>query len=401
MWRFISMLALLILSVWLGLKIAADPGYALFSYRYWSVEMPLWFAVLSFVVFIIVIYFLLRFFDGIDFSLYRLKNWLRWRRKNKSYSKTNRGLIELIEGRWRGAELYLLEGVQRSDAPLVNFLAAAKAAHEQEAFDRRDNYLRKAHDFSPRAELAIGLTQAQLQLDQGQLEQALATLKHLYNVAPRNTLVLKLLERLYIHLGDWAALLKLLPNLRKAKLMTAENADKLERSAYRELLQSTGNKANGIVGAREVWEQIPKKFQGDTSIVFCYVKIMSQDPSSANDMEALLNKTLKKSWDPELVKLYGLLPCADSKKQLSHAEGWLKRYGNQALLFLTLGRLCMRCQLWGKARNYFEESLKLEPLAETYFEYGKLLDQLGDASYALKSYRDGLGMVVSQGSLVV
>ena len=45
MWGFIWLLIILIASVWLGLQIAEDPGLAFFSYKQWSVEMPLWFAV--------------------------------------------------------------------------------------------------------------------------------------------------------------------------------------------------------------------------------------------------------------------------------------------------------------------------------------------------------------------
>jgi HemY protein len=138
MWRFFWFLVLLILSVWLGLKISQDPGYALFTYRHWSMEMPLWFALVAFFIFLFLFYGILRFFDSIDFSIYRFKNWLRWRRKYKSYSKTNRGLIELIEGHWKSAEYCLMEGIEQSDAPLINYLAAAKAAQEQQAYDRRD-----------------------------------------------------------------------------------------------------------------------------------------------------------------------------------------------------------------------------------------------------------------------
>mgnify|MGYP000727120986 CR=1 FL=1 len=47
------------------------------------------------------------------------------------------------------------------------------------------------------------MTQAELQLADQQLEQALATLKHLRSVAPKHTYVLRLLRRLYEQLGDY------------------------------------------------------------------------------------------------------------------------------------------------------------------------------------------------------
>lgn len=153
--RFFWVLVVLFISVWLGIKISQDPGYALFVYRQWSVEMPLWFAFFAAVAIIFVLYFLLRFADGIEMMWLRCKNWLRVHRKYKSYGKTNRGVIELLEGDWRSAEYYLIEGVQQSDTPLVNYLAAAKAANEQGAFERRDLFLQKARDLMPGARVAI------------------------------------------------------------------------------------------------------------------------------------------------------------------------------------------------------------------------------------------------------
>ncbi len=393
--RFIIGIIILFFSVWLGLKIAKDPGLALFTYNDWSVEMPLWFAALCLLVLMLIIYFLVRFFDEIDTSFYRWKNWLRWRKKNKAYSKTNRGLIELIEGHWRTAENYLLEGIDQSDAPLINYLAAAKAAHERAAYDKRDAYLRQAHDLAPHADVAIGLTQAELQFDQGQLEQALATLNHLRTIAPLHGVVLKLLQKLYVRLADWKGLLKLLPSLRKAKLLTTEQLTLLELHVYQEILNGTANKTESIQTLHAYWATVPRHLQKNPALIACYVKQLLRYKEAASEIEELINRTLKKSWDSELVRIYGLLITENSKKQLAHAEKWLKLYPNQAVLLLTLGRLCMRCQLWGKARSYLEDSLKLEAIPDAYIEYGRLFEYLGDMPAAVQNYRDGLATLVS------
>ncbi len=392
--RFIVLIVILIFSVWLGLRIAKDPGLALFTYNNWSVEMPLWFAVLGLIALMLVLYFIVRFFDSVDTGFYRWKNWLRWRRKNKAYSKTNRGLLELIEGHWRQAENYLLEGIDQSDAPLINYLAAAKAAHERGAYDKRDMYLQKAHDFAPHAEVAIGLTQAQLQFDQGQLEQALATLNHLRTLVPSHPIVLKLLEKLYVRLADWKNLLKLMPALRKAKIFTTDQLDHLEQTVYEELLNIEANKTDGLRQLRALWMTLPRRLEKNPRLVYCYAEYLMHYPDATMEIEELINKTVKKTWSPDLVKMYGQLVTTDSKKQLNHAEHWLKLYPHQAILFLTLARLCLRCKLWGKARSYLDDSLKLATLPETYVEYGKLFEQLGDMSSAVESYQKGLQLSV-------
>ncbi len=390
MWRFIWLLVILIASVWLGLQIAKDPGLAFFSYKQWSVEMPLWFAVVALIGVLLIFYFITQFSDGISHLIYRFKSWLQWRRKHKAYSKTNRGFMELLEGRYKNAEHDLLEGLSQSDAPLVNYLALAKVAHEQTAFDRRDAYLRKAHASAPDADIVIGLTQAKLLFNQGQLEQALAILKHLKTLAPKHEVVLKLLERVYIHLGDWQALLALLPSLYKAGVVNREQLLMLEKNTYEEMLKSFNYRDAELNALHELWAKIPRKFQKDPNVIACYVKQLLHYPDDGKEIEYIIYKTLKKSWNKDLAKLYGLVKTTDPKKQLSHAEDLLKEYPNEPALLLSLGRISVRSQLWGKARSYFQESLNLEASAETFAEYGKLLEYLGDSMAAMESYRDGL-----------
>lgn len=392
MWRFIWLLIILVFSVWLGLQIAKDPGLAFFSYRNWSVEMPLWLALLGLLFFIIALRWILGLFDGAGHLMYRWKNWLYWRRKNKSYNNTSHGLIELVEGNWKTAEHNLLHGVRQSDAPLINYLALAKSAHEQGAYDRRDGYLRKAHASAPQSDVVIGLTQAQLQFNQGQLEQALATLNHLRALAPHHPYVLKWLERVYVHLGDWENMLQLLPVLHKAGVINRSQWKMLEQRTYIELLM-LASRENNLNSLQITWARIPKMMQKDPRILFHYVRPLSQYPDEQDAIELLLNKALKKSWDPDLAKLYGNIMATDARKQLAHAEGLLKSYPREAIMLLTVGRLCVRGQLWGKARSYFEESLNSEALPETFTAYGQLLEQLGDTTAALESYRDGLNCI--------
>jgi HemY protein len=389
MQRFIVFLIIFVASILLGWKIAEDPGFAFFSYKQWSAQMPLWFAGLSLIIIFYLGYLILRLLDGVDFSLYRWRNWRKWRRKYQSYSKTNRGLVELIEGNWANAEYYLLAGIAQSDAPLLNYLGAAKAANERHEYEKRDAYLRKAHDIAPHSEVAIGLTQAQLQLNHGEIEQAHATLTRLRSIAPKQKAVLKLLERVYVHLADWPELLNLLPALRKQKMISADEMDIFEKKVYLEMLNASDNNQSDI---DRIWENIPKKIRLEPALLSGYVKQMLPYPEKADQLDSLINAALKKTWDNELVRLYGLLNTSDPAKQLAKAEKWLKENPDQPILYLTLGRLSIRCQLWGKARSYLESSLKLSPIPETYAAYARLLDQLGDQKAAMQSYSNGFAL---------
>ena len=71
----------------------------------------------------------------------------------------------------------------------------------------------------PSADVAVGLTQAELQLAHQQYEQALATLMHVRSLSPKHNYVLKLLKKLYENLGEWKKLEEILPDLRRRKVI--------------------------------------------------------------------------------------------------------------------------------------------------------------------------------------
>ncbi len=385
--RLIFFLVILFAAVFVGLKIAEDPGYVLFAYQHWTVEMPLWFAVSGFILILFGLYLLHHFFNSVDSSWTAWKVWLSMRRKHKAYNKTNRGLIELIEANWKTAENLFMEGVDQAEAPLINFLGAAKAAHERNAYDKQDVYLRKAYDISPQTHVAVGLIQAQFQLSQGKLEQALSTLNQLHHQAPKQKLVLKLLERVYVQLGDWKNLLKLIPILYKEKLITQEQMTLLEVKVYQELFVATV-KVPTVNAVKDLWRTLSRTLQKNSTIVLSYVQQLSRFSEMQTEIEELIIAVLKHQWSPELVEKYGLLNT-NPVKQLKIAEGWLKQYGPQSMLFLTLARLSISCKIWGKAKQYFESSLKTAPIPAAYIEYGNLLVQLGEQNNALQVYREG------------
>lgn len=384
----VSVLIIFFLAIWAGVKIAADPGYALFAYEHWTIQMPLWIAVAFLILGFILLHNLLLLIRGTGALAKKLRVWRKQRRLNASHRLTKMGLCELAEGKWASAESLLVKAIQHNQSPLINYLAAARAAQEQGEESRRDEYLRKAHESTPDSALAIGLTQAQLQFNQKQLEHSLATLRHLQHLEPENKYVLKMLKQLYEKLSDWNGILEILPELRKRKVLNTEQLTNLEKEAYSELLIQLKSSASHEQ-LDQLWQRIPRALKRDPLLLERYVQrlIAQQRDEQA---EIVIRGALKTDWQPELIRLYGLLACSPSDKQLETAESWLKQYGNSGVLLLTLGRLCLRNHLWGQARHYFESALALEPCAELYAEFGRLLEHMGQTNEAIEKYRQGL-----------
>src|SRR5690606_12985256 len=94
--------------------------------------------------------------------------------------------------------------------------------------------------------------------------------------------------------------------------------------------------------------------------------------------------------------LYGLLRGRDPGRQLQVAEGWLKQHSEDPGLLLTLGRLCLHSQLWGKAKDYLESSLTFQRHPETCAELAHLLAQLGELARSNSLYQEGLSLLDSR-----
>ena len=381
-------LAVFLFFVWLGLKIQADPGYVLLAYQHLTVEMPLWAGITAIILGFVLFYIILRLLNQLGSITTRWRLWARQRRLRRAHERTSRGLLELAEGRFASAEKDLLRAAQYTDMPLINYLAAARAAQAQGQYERRDDYLHKAHLVTPSAEIAVGLTQAQLQYGHQQLEQALATLRRLHDLAPKNVCVLQLLQKIYLDLRDYESLEALLPQLRKYKVILAADATALEQTIFIGLL-TKAEKENSIETVNAVWERIPKDLKFNPEILVKYIQFLLKNNDNQKALE-LLADSLKRTWDTRLIKYYGDVVSSDPTRQLNLAEYWLKSHPDNSALLLTLAKLCMHNQLWGKARGYLDACLSIAPTPDAYWWSGQLWEKMGDKEKAEQCYRQGL-----------
>lgn len=391
--KLFFLILILVFSVWAGIQIQRDPGYILIAYHTWTIEMPVWTGILLILISFLIFYSLLRLLGATGSLGIRIRAWLIRRRKRRSRNRTSQGLIELAEGRWEDAEANLLKAAISSETPLINYLAAACAAQEQHAYERRDDYLRLAHQSTPDAEVAIGVVQAQLQLNHQQWEHALATLRRMLELAPKHRHVLKLLKETYVQLHDWPHLAELLPQLKKNKAINSAEAEVLQRAIYQAELLAAANQQD-LVALRAVWHKMPRELQFDKQLIKIYVAALLQQQQSA-EAEKILRAAIEKDWDNELIAWYGLTISDNPGKQLALIEGWLKEQPENPALLLTAGRLCLRNQLWGKAKTYLEFSLQLEPKVETYLLLGELLAQLNDQEASVAMYHKGLHLAAA------
>jgi len=343
------------------------------------------------VLFTLLVYGAVRLVRKLISGQNSLSSWLGTRKVRRSSRLTTRGLISFIEGNWAKARRQLLRGAKNNEAPLINYLMAARSSYRLNDPDKMREYLGAAEASESEAGIAVTLTQAELKLHAGAYEQALATLVRARKDAGRHPYVLELLQRAYRGLNDWDNLLKLVPELRKHQVLPEEELLQLEREAHIQLLQRSATRGDGEAGARlaTAWQQVLPQLKQCPTVVQVYARLLVEQGEHGAADKAIV-RALKHEWKSELVGLYGLVESENSQRQLGQAESWLPAHAEDAELLLCLGRLSAREKLWGKARDYFESSYRLERRPQTCAELGRLLVALGEPKVAAAYFREGL-----------
>ena len=383
-----SFFAIIFVAVSAGLLANQDSGYVLFGRGYDTIEMTLSFFLIILFLSYLLGYLLVRFVFRTWTMPQQIKYWRHAQQAEKARKISLQGLISLSQGQWKKAERLLTRSVKNSDMPLLNYLSAAKAAQKQNSPERRDHYLSLAHKSMPDADFSVKLTQAELQFAHGQHEQALATLVHLHSLSPKHPHIMVLLSQLYRQLKSWHDLKKLLPQLRKYKVYPEKKLLELEKEMYLEFFKQIDN-INNTDDLPALWQNISKELKKDTSLIEVYCNKLIQLEKN-DEAELMLRNYLRKGWQPELVKLYGLVKSSQLEKQLTFAESLSRDHDNHPILLLTLGRLCMYNDLWGKARAYLEASIGNKELPETYKELGLLMEYLNEPKLAAEYFKKGL-----------
>jgi HemY protein len=384
---FLAALATLLVAAALAAAISSDSGYVLIAFGNYTVETTVWVGLLLLLITLMFMYLL-------AMVLYRGNRygsaWSRWQRDRSSHRgrrQTLKGLMAYHEGQYARARHLLDRSADSSDQPLLNHLMAARASAALDDREQTQLYLHRAERSGSRHLLAFSLTKAELLLAHEQYDAALETLQRVRKQARRNPVLLRLLKDVLIAKQDWLELLHVLPDMRRYRVLPEQTVEALETHASVRLLGAHDNATADTLRAR--WSQLTKSAQRQPGAVAAYAQALIQ-AGAADTAEQLLRAGLKRDWNQALVDLYGRTEGNDAARQLAAAESWLGDHPNDATLLRTLGRLSLRNQLWGKARDYFDSSLRIENNPQTCAELGRLLAHLGQRERSADYFERGL-----------
>jgi len=385
---------LLVLALVLGTVLAnallPENGYVAISFRGYLVEMSVPTLALCLLLALLALH-------GLQ-KLARLPAEQRARRleqrRARARADLNRGLLEMSAGRWADSEVSLARAARDAAEPAVHYLAAARAADLQGQRDRRDAWLGLAREAAAEDPAPALITAAEMYIKDGSTAQALEALNSLEQLGGLNARGLLLLARVYRLRGEFEQLRQLEPRLRAMRGVSATAVDEIMDTLYIDMLKAAAER--GPVAALEaVWAEATKAARRRPGVAVAYARGLARfgEPERA---ATALRELLDADWNEAAVLLYGELPGGDPLERLRTAEGWLRGRREDPALLVCCARLCLRAELYGKARSYLDTSMALKPRAETAQLLAELLAELGQPEQAMQMLRQGIELATGR-----
>lgn len=357
-----------------------DPGLVQMHFRGWTIETSLLTLVLGVLIIWLLVWVLVRLFKVPAETARRI-------REQRSLAQLEKGLLALTEGDWSTAERALEKSASAHGRTTARYLAAAEAADGQDAGDRAEWYLEQADTRNRKQKFLVDLTRARILTQNGHYTEAKEVLEALHSKRRKHPQVLEMLARCYRELGEWEALLKLLPVMQKASVIDEQEATELRHVAAIGELKRCKDRES----LQASWKSLPKAIKRAPDVIRAYADqaVLEGMPELT---EEVIRASLKREWNPLLLVPYGEPGANDTSKRLKQCEKWLEAHPEDPLLHLTLGRLCARDELWGKARHHMIRSLEIEPTVAGFDSLGQLLERKGEMEVAMACFRNALRM---------
>jgi HemY protein len=237
---------------------------------------------------------------------------------------------------------------------------------------------------TPRSANMRDASKAYMLLAEGRAAEALPLLQTLAAADPTNVGVLKMKVEAEIAARAWADVLLTLGPLKRTGLMPVQAADDIRLNAEVELMRARPAQRDALVDA---WKRLESNVRYHPPLVDALAERLIQ-LGLGDDAGAVLEEAIEKrgrdAWEPSLVLRYADARTESTLRQIECAERWLATQPRDAALLATLGKLCMRQSLWGKAQSYLEASVALSPSLDAHMTLARLMEQVGKPNEAMR-----------------
>jgi HemY protein len=386
-------------AVALSLVLRYNDGYALIFIPPKRYEMQLTLFVLLGAILFAILYFFVRAASYTLSLPERVRDFRVTRAREKARHSLYDAITSAYEGRYARSEKSARAAFDAGEEPVLAALVAARAAHRLQRAELRDQWLGRAQEAAiaagnPSLDHARLMTTAELLVDERRDREALGVFAELNRSGARHIATQRLALKAMTRAGAWDEALKVARQLEEHRAVHPEVAARTREAAYRGLF--TGADAQSM---KERLRRVPRAERRLPAIARPIATALLA-AGLTREARELLGEALDAEWNDALGALYADCAAAadaagdesGARQQIEQAEAWRTRYPREAGLLLTLGRLCASQALWGKAREYLEQSVAVTPSRAAYVELARMFDATARTEDANRCYRLAAGV---------
>jgi len=391
------LLALSLLAVLLAAVLRYSPGYVLIVVPPYRVELSVGLALTVTAGVFALGYLLLRAGSRLAGLPGEVREWRARGQRERGATALAAAMRAYLGGRFGKAKTHATEALAAGIAPAVSAMIGARAAYELRQPEERDRLAGEAarHDADdPTARL---MARAEWLAAEGRPADALEVLGTL--PAP-HTAALRLELGLRVRIGQWDAAARLIDRLAERNALSAADRDQYERQVASEALKARSADRDAT---QEAWRQIPERVRSDQGVALTAAKLFGRNGDAAS-ARAIIERALDAQWDSALVLQYSESAVADpaavatgnddTALRIERCEGWLASHPNDAMLLLSLGRLCIRAGLLARAQGHLEASLSIEPTYSAHLALAGLHQALNHQEAAASHREQALSLAL-------
>lgn len=347
------------------------------------IDMALNLFLLSMLVLFLLVFWTARVVQkAVDFPA-RVAAYRQRRNEIGSSRALREALRALFEGRFARAERAAQVAQRLHEIAGLSALVGARAAHRMHEHTRRDEWLARASD-DRSVDTARLATSAELWTDSREAQRALDAVADLQGGGGRHIQVARISLAAHLQVGRWDEVLKLVRLLAKRRALHDAAVRRLKLLAYREQLNDKRHDAAALV---EMYDAIPLEDRRMIEVALEGARLLNLAARGRAAADAI-EVALEAHWDERLLDEYARANALPVRERLERATVWLQRHPQDAALLRCLGLLCFREQLWGKARTYLLESLRLRVHPATSLALARLAEQTDQSAEAAVHFRE-------------
>jgi HemY protein len=387
---FLWLIALFATAIGLAVAAQYNPGNVVFFYPPYRVDLSLNFFILLAILLFFLVYAVLKTIRVTQGMPGRVAAYRREKLERKGNQALRESLKAFFEGRFGHAEKAAMRASDSPENAGLSALIGARAAHSMRQTDRRDMWLTTLENDAT-LKTARLMTAIELLVDERRPELALDVVNELNASGTRHIHALRMALKANQRANNWPEVLRLVRTLDKNNALHPALSSRLRELAYQDLLRDQPHDAESI---RRVWYSIPAE-ERTKSFIAAHAAAAYNALGLHDEARVIVEKALAVEWDERLLRAYRASAAPEGSPallaQIERCEEWCKKYPADAELALTLGTLCLRQNLWGKAQRHLEQALSdaVSPklLQEIHLKLAQLHEALNHPEQAAAHYR--------------